>query len=156
MTKARSPRARGDLAVAVATLAGIGFVPFAPGTAASLATLVSSVPWSENIRVLLAVLILSLPLAVWAGGNAARRLGKRDPAPVVIDEAAGMLFVLAYVGGSGWRELAAGFVLFRLFDIVKPFPLRALEKLPGGIGILADDIGAALYTILLLAASRRI
>lgn len=79
----------------------------------------------------------------------ARESGRKDPGFVVIDEVAGQM--IALIGSPlGWKYLIAGFILFRSFDIVKPFPLRRLEKLPEGTGIMMDDVGAGLYALVLL------
>ena len=79
----------------------------------------------------------------------ARESGAEDPGFVVIDEVAGQM--IALIGAPlAWKYLLAGFILFRSFDIVKPFPLRRLEKLPGGTGIMMDDVGAGLYALVLL------
>ena len=79
----------------------------------------------------------------------ARESATEDPGFVVIDEVAGQM--IALIGAPlGWKYLIAGFILFRSFDIVKPFPLRRLENLPGGTGIMMDDVGAGLYALVLL------
>jgi phosphatidylglycerophosphatase A len=79
----------------------------------------------------------------------ARESGVEDPGFVVIDEVAGQM--IALIGAPlDWKYLIAGFILFRSFDIVKPFPLRRLEKLPSGLGIMMDDVGAGLYALVLL------
>jgi len=79
----------------------------------------------------------------------ARESGDNDPGFVVIDEVAGQMIALIAVP-LDWKYLLAGFILFRSFDIVKPFPLRRLERLPGGTGIMLDDVGAGLYALVLL------
>jgi phosphatidylglycerophosphatase A len=79
----------------------------------------------------------------------ARESGRKDPGFVVIDEVAGQMIALIGVPAN-WKYLLAGFILFRSFDIVKPFPLRRLEKLPRGTGIMMDDVGAGLYALLML------
>ena len=79
----------------------------------------------------------------------ARESGIKDPGFVVIDEVAGQMIALIGVPVH-WKYLLAGFILFRSFDIVKPFPLRRLEALPGGTGIMMDDVGAGLYALVLL------
>jgi len=79
----------------------------------------------------------------------ARESGIKDPGFVVIDEVAGQMIALIAVP-LHWKYLLAGFILFRSFDIVKPFPLRRLEELPGGTGIMLDDVGAGLYALALL------
>jgi phosphatidylglycerophosphatase A len=100
------------------------------------------------------VILLSL-FGVWAADRVADYLQKKDPQIVVIDEVAGQLvtyLIPAYIGvGLGWKYLLVGFLLFRLFDIWKPFPIRRAESLPGGLGIMADDWLAGVYAALLLA-----
>ncbi len=133
-------------ALAIATLFGAGRAPIAPGTAGTLA----AVPlvfaagrllpfWGFAI----ATLALAL-LGVWAGGVAARLLGGKDPGPVVIDEAAGLFVTLLGIP-VGASTLAAAFVLFRVMDVLKPPPAARAERLPGGWGIVTDDLIAGLY-----------
>lgn len=129
-----------------ATFFGLGFVPLAPGTAASLAVaalyyfILFKLGWP-----VLACLVLFLFLTgVPAAAAAAKEFGHEDPRRVVIDEAAGQLAVLLFCPVE-LTAVGAGFVLFRVFDVLKPFPIRRLERLPGGWGIMADDFGAAAY-----------
>jgi phosphatidylglycerophosphatase A len=139
----------------IATGLGSGRVPLAPGTAGSAAavglfwlTLQSGLGW------LPAIVFVALVLAgFWSCPEAARRLGEKDPGPIVIDEFAGQFLALLALPPS-WPVLAAGFVLFRLFDIVKP--ARRFEALPGAIGIMADDLVAGLYANLLLQLAVRV
>ena len=86
----------------------------------------------------------SIGALTWAASGAAAHWGLRDPGAVVVDEVAGQMVALALLPLSP-ATMAAGFLLFRLFDIVKPFPARRLESLPGGFGIMADDLAAGLY-----------
>jgi phosphatidylglycerophosphatase A len=92
-----------------------------------------------------AVTLLGIPTSTVV----ARESGIKDPGFVVIDEVAGQMIALIGVP-LHWKYLLAGFILFRSFDIVKPFPLRRLERLPGGTGIMLDDVGAGLYALVLL------
>ncbi len=92
----------------------------------------------------LAALIL-FPAAVWSAGSTARQLGRDDPGLVVIDEVAGQWIALSGATHLNWRSLTLAFLLFRLFDIWKPWPTRPLEKLPGGWGIVLDDCMAGVY-----------
>ena len=138
-------------ASAIASLSGLGFLPLAPGTWGSLAGLPLYLS-RGNMPLLSALLLLIGALAVWSCGRFSRQRGERDPRQAVIDEAFGMGLVLAALPREGWLVLAAGFLLFRAFDVLKPYPLRRLEKLPGGWGIVADDAGAAAYAILSLHA----
>lgn len=128
----------------VATGAGIGYLPVAPGTAGSLlgAALcfsLLSLPWP----VYLGAAILLTVLAVWVAGRVASDAGQPDPAHVVIDEMAGM-WVAAIALSPRLYDVAAVFLLFRLMDVVKPAPIPRLERLPGGLGIVADDVAAGL------------
>jgi phosphatidylglycerophosphatase A len=106
------------------------------------------------------VILVSLA-GLWAAGRAAAHLKKKDPQIVVVDEIAGQL--IAYLGlatpgtfALNWKYLLAGFILFRVFDIWKPFPARRAESLPGGLGIMADDWIAGLYAALALALVRQL
>lgn len=81
---------------------------------------------------------------VWAGTTAERYFGGVDPGPIVVDEVVGMLITLAFIP-VGWSGAIAGFFLFRVFDVIKPFPARRLEALHGGLGVMADDAMAAAY-----------
>lgn len=133
------------LLCAVATLGPVGRVPEAPGTAGSLVALATwmavGLPGGWGVWGSLGGLGL---LAVAAGGEAARELGKPDPPEVVIDEVVGMALALALVP-AGIGAAFAAFAAFRALDVAKPFPVPWLERLPGGWGIVADDVGAGLY-----------
>ncbi len=86
------------------------------------------------------------PLGIWAAGRYASDRGLKDPGAVVVDEVLGQWLTLAGAAHlGGWKPWVAAFVLFRAFDIAKPFPVRKLESLPGGTGIVLDDLGAGLY-----------
>jgi phosphatidylglycerophosphatase A len=129
---------------------GSGYCPFAPGTAGTLVGIpvylvFSTFPWPV---LLLSVTALSF-LAVYVSGEAERVFGEKDPPAVVIDEIAGLQVALFLVPPS-FFSVAAGFVLFRFFDVLKPFPVRACERLPGGWGVVADDLAAGLYSVLVL------
>ncbi len=134
----------------VAQGAYAGRFPVAPGTAGTVVAvalylLLSVLP---PLWYLLAC-ILTTGIAIWASDEAERMLGKKDDGSIVIDEIAGFLLSLAFVPPT-WGYIAAGFLLFRAFDVLKPFPLRRLQELRGGIGIVLDDIGAGIYTNLVL------
>ncbi len=136
--------------VVFATAGGAGYFPFAPGTVGSalgallyLATLSWPLIWQ-------AALIAAVSLGgTWAGGVAARHFGREDPSQVVIDEVAGQL-VTFFATGISHQGVVVGFLIFRVFDIVKPWPARQFEKFPGGAGIMADDLMAGVYANLLL------
>lgn len=143
---------RNRLALILATWFGAGYSPFAPGTAGSLAAIVIvyllrryAEPWHFAI----AAAVLAIP-AVWAAGETARIVGKKDPGIVVVDEVIGQWITIAGAPAIDWRTCLVAFALFRLFDIWKPAPVRQLEALPGGIGINADDAMAGVYGAVVL------
>jgi len=143
------------LAVFLATAGGAGYVPVAPGTAGSaVGVLLYLLTWKWTLTGQLVLLLVISVLGVWASHQAARHFGREDPGPVVIDEVAGQLLTLLFAGGSP-MTLVLGFLLFRALDIVKPWPARRFEDLPGGVGIMADDLMAGFYGrgILMAAAS---
>lgn len=127
-----------------------GRSPIAPGTAGTVVGVflyllmkdLASGPYAG-------LCIFVLVLGIWAAGRAEVMLGGKDPGSVVIDEIAGYL-VAMFLVPFGWGFVAAGFFVFRFFDIVKPWPLRRFEKLRGGPGIMLDDIGAGVYTNIVL------
>ncbi len=136
-------------ALAIATVLGVGYIPFAPGTFGSLAgllvwTAVPSAPLAQAVAIAAIFAIGS-----WSGGVAERHFGRTDPGHVVIDEVLGMLITL-YLNPVGWAGAFAGFLLFRAADIVKPYPANRLERLRGGAGVMADDAMAAVYANLAL------
>jgi phosphatidylglycerophosphatase A len=135
----------------LATFFGLGFFPVAPGTLASLAVLLLYRHLIHGLALpyLLLILFLLLALGVPAASAYSSELKKKDPGRIVIDEAAGQLLVFLAVSPD-WSRLIVGFLLFRFFDIVKPFPIRKLEALPRGWGIMADDVAAALLAKALL------
>jgi phosphatidylglycerophosphatase A len=134
------------LPMLIATFGFSGFFPFAPGTAGSLAALVLYAPLRPYAAhpAYLGVVAAVLAAGIWAATQAERALERKDPGPVVIDEVLGMLITLAWLPLS-WIGVAVGFLLFRVFDIVKPFPARRLERLHGGAGIMLDDAVAGVY-----------
>ena len=104
-----------------------------------------------NAIVLIALLLFTL-LGIWAAGRSTELFGDLDPSKAVVDEVIGQLIVFLFVPfGIGWPFVLAGFLLFRLFDIWKPYPIDSLQVLPGGIGICADDILAGVYGGICLA-----
>jgi phosphatidylglycerophosphatase A len=141
------------LAFAIASAGGAGCSPLVPGTVGSFVTLVALwlIPFSQ--LALFATFVAVTLLGIWAGGRVERTLGTKDPGVVVIDEVAGMILsVLTLPRTVG--VLLAAFVLFRIFDIWKPFPARQSQSLAGGLGVMIDDVIAGLYALLLLLASR--
>jgi len=140
---------------AVVTGLGIGFLPLAPGTWASGATvlLVAFIHWVVPTRealVLGGVLVLLTPLAVVFSTRYSQAENHPDPSQVVIDEIIGQMVCFLWIPISIF-SLAVGFLMFRFFDIVKPFPVRTCERLPGGMGIVCDDVAAGLYAGVLLS-----
>ena len=136
-------------ALAFATCLGLGYAPFAPGTFGSAAGLLLWAALPQSAAAHGAAIVLIFAAGVWSASIAEQHLRATDPAPVVIDEVMGMLVTLFMIP-VGWRGAAAGFVLFRVFDVIKPPPANRLERLHGGLGIMADDFMAAVYANLLL------
>jgi phosphatidylglycerophosphatase A len=162
----------------IATAFGLGFLPRAPGTFGSLAGVALTVFfWAllvpsgspdiylhdhyfavppQGIAILIMLFVSGI--GVVAADRTARYLGQKDPQVVVIDEVSGQLISYLGIGAAApnWKYLLLGFILFRLFDIWKPFPARQAESLPGGLGIMADDWIAGIYAALGLWAARAI
>ena len=139
------------LGVFVATCGYLGYVPFAPGTFGSAAGLVVYVlvRSTGSTAVELAVIALLFAIGVWSANEAEHHFGNIDPGPVVLDEVVGMLITL-YGVDVGWVGLGVAFVLFRLSDVIKPFPAGRFERLHGGLGMMADDAMAAVYANVVL------
>jgi phosphatidylglycerophosphatase A len=134
---------------------GCGLVPRAPGTAGTLGAL----PVYWMLRPLgpagvLAGAIVVTVVGIWASHRTSRRLGQKDPQIVCIDEVAGVLFTWAAVP-NGWLGTLVGFVLFRITDMTKPWPARAAERLPGGFGIVLDDVCAAAWSVAIVLVARK-
>ncbi|HYX69188.1 MAG TPA: phosphatidylglycerophosphatase A, partial [Terriglobales bacterium] len=136
----------------LATFFGAGFLRPGPGTWTSALTLVlwgvaarwvpEEARWFAATAVGAVVIAIGIPVS----GVVERECGKTDPGFVTIDEVAGQMFALIAVP-LRWQYLLASFILFRAFDILKPFPVRRLERLHGGAGIMLDDVGAGLYAL---------
>jgi phosphatidylglycerophosphatase A len=136
-------------ALLIASFGGVGYAPFAPGTFGSAAGLVlwALIPGTLAAQ---AVSVGALfALGSWSGSVAERHFGRTDPGQVVIDEVLGMMMTL-FMNPVGWRGATAAFLLFRLFDVIKPFPANRLERLHGGVGVMADDAMSAVYANLTL------
>jgi phosphatidylglycerophosphatase A len=151
-----SSRARAPLwAKLVATFLGTGLLRPGPGSWGSAATILLwwllsrgiNPSWEPAAAILLAA--LAVLIGIPAATRMARATGLKDPQFVVIDEVAGQLITLVAVPVS-WKSMLLGFILFRGFDIVKPPPVRQLEHLPEGIGIVLDDVGAGLYALAIM------
>jgi phosphatidylglycerophosphatase A len=142
------------LAVFIATVGYCGYFPIAPGTVGSAAGLVfyALVAWTGSTAIEAALIVGLFAAGVWAGTTAERYFGGVDPGPIVLDEVVGMLITLAFIPGLGWSGAIAGFVLFRIFDVIKPYPAGRLEQLHGGLGVMADDAMAAVYANVCLRA----
>ena len=134
----------------IATVGGVGHVPFAPGTAAS--ALAVAIWWAAPLEIAghLSVGLGLVVVGIWSAGRLESQLGRTDPSTAVIDEVAGMWLVLTGLPKL-WPVALLAFAAFRLFDIIKPPPVRWLERLPGGLGIMSDDVGAAALARLLVA-----
>ena len=152
----------------------VGYIPIAPGTWGSAVGVGLYVIWqkvapriflysyahgegagavvSQQTTIGLVLLLIVTLVGIAAATRAAELMGRKDPGKVVIDEVAGQLITLAILPATaGWKGLLAGFLLFRAFDIWKPFPVRKLEMLPGGIGIVLDDVAAGIYAMIVLS-----
>jgi phosphatidylglycerophosphatase A len=129
---------------------GAGLSPIAPGTAGTLVGLVTFWPLVALPRTVQvgAIIVVSL-VGVWAASLVARREGRKDPGLAVVDEIVGMWISLFWVPWS-LKTVVAAFLLFRVMDVVKPFPARQFERFPKGWGIVADDVMAGIYANLVL------
>lgn len=154
------------LAVIIATGGGAGFVPIAPGTWGSLvglliaygliAALKQNVALLQNLLIVVSVFLAWI--GIWAGTRAESVFGKKDSGQIVIDEVCGQVisfvFIAPFLAGLGgqWRWwMIPGFLLFRAFDIFKPFPINGLQSLTGGLGVMMDDVIAGIYAAALLS-----
>jgi phosphatidylglycerophosphatase A len=142
--------------IAIATFFGCGYLPIAPGTWGSAAvvliayfTPLSVAPFAVLALATAGVFVVGIPAAT----AAERHFARKDPRPCVIDEVAGQLVSLWFLPRQAALYVAA-FLLFRLFDILKPFPVRQSESLPHGLGIMADDILAGGYALAVLTLAR--
>ena len=137
-----------NLVLIVATGAGSGYAPFAPGTVGSALglALYLSLAWGLGWGnpAMFAVTLATIALACWAAGRAEELFGTRDDGRITVDEVAGMFTALLFLPAAPEVWLSA-FLLFRLFDVWKPFPVRSAERLSGGLGVVADDLIAGLY-----------
>jgi phosphatidylglycerophosphatase A len=142
------------LALAIGTWLGCGLAPVGPGTAGSIAALGiayfvrQAFGWGTLEYALLASVVL--PFGIWAASRMAAIMSNEDPSSVVVDEVVGQWITLAGATSLNWKSWALAFVLFRAFDIVKPPPIRQLEQLPQGWGIMADDVMAGVFGALCL------
>jgi phosphatidylglycerophosphatase A len=139
------------LGVFIATCAHVGYAPVAPGTWGSAVGLLVYyvVRRQASTPIELGVIAVILLIGLWAATEAEHHFGGIDPGPVVIDEVIGMLITLA-VHPVNVAGAVAGFFIFRVLDVVKPWPARRLELLPGGFGVVLDDVMAGVYGNLLI------
>ncbi|HEU4390727.1 MAG TPA: phosphatidylglycerophosphatase A [Blastocatellia bacterium] len=150
----------------IATGIGAGYSPAAPGTIGSIEGVVIFIAITagarrsglgpEMIYAVTAVVAATITLVgIWAAGLYSSHSGMKDPQQIVIDEVAGQIITLVPIAGSpSVSSLIIGFILFRAFDIAKPYPVGRLERLPGGKGVVLDDVMAGVYAGVLLLASR--
>lgn len=139
----------------VATFFGVGTLHPGPGTWGSLAAVLlwwagarfAPTQWQIGLCILCAA--IATAIGIPAASRFARAAGKKDPQQVVIDEVAGQLITLIGVPLT-WKPLLVGFILFRVLDMTKPPPIRRLEHLPEGTGIVVDDIGAGIYALIIM------
>jgi phosphatidylglycerophosphatase A len=133
----------------IATGAYTGYSPLVPGTVGTLPAILLAPGFAglHGISPLLytAALIASVAIAIWAAGEVTVQERSSDPQIIVVDEVVGYLLGMAFVPVTGWTLFVA-FVAFRVFDVIKPFPGRRLEHLPGGLGVVADDLWAGVLT----------
>ncbi len=175
----RRNRTVGDyLALSIATC-GVGYLPLAPGTLGSLVGIgvyllvrgalmkvffglgvqhnFNLLHISYGVIAFELVIILAIALAgIWAASRTEKLSGRKDPGKVVIDEVVGQFIALVpvpFVLGTAWWAAILAFILFRIFDIVKPYPARRLESLPSGLGIMADDVVAGVYAAMVVAVA---
>lgn len=141
------------VALAIATFGGIGWAPVAPGTVASAVTIAALWLLSLSRAQIIVFFVVVALIGTWAAEHAERTLGAKDPGTIVIDEVAGMTLSVLLLPLTVPVALLA-FVLFRLFDIVKPPPARQAQVLPGGAGVMVDDLIAGLYALAIIAALR--
>jgi phosphatidylglycerophosphatase A len=167
----------GNLFALLVATCGVGYIPLAPGTWGSLVGVGLYLGWrSLSLRtvwafqsqrrlnamqtetlytasLLLLITVVTL-VGVWGASRSEKLLGRKDPGKVVVDEVAGQLITFLFVPAAAvlnWWIILAGFLLFRLFDIWKPYPARRLEVLESGLGIMADDVVAGAYAAIVVA-----
>jgi phosphatidylglycerophosphatase A len=133
-----------SLALAFATVGGIGYLPVAPGTFGSAIGLLIWWLVPQGVGAQGAAIVVLFALGCWVGNIAEHHFGRTDPGHVVIDEVVGMLITL-FMNPVTWKGAIVAFLAFRVMDIIKPFPANRLEGLHGGLGVMADDAMAAVY-----------
>lgn len=169
----RKPKSLADFFALAVTTFGVGYIPGAPGTYGSLiavgvyvlaANVFGSLRYGAQLSspehlvatvhaIILFSFLLFCLLGVWAASRSVDLLGNTDASEAVVDEVIGQLIVFLFIPfTTSWLLIGAGFFLFRLFDIWKPYPIDYLQELPGGIGVCADDILAGVYAGVCLSA----
>ena len=135
----------------LATCGYIGYVPIAPGTFGSAVGLAVffAVRQTGSVGIELAAIVLLFAVGIWSGTVAEHHFGGIDPGPVVLDEVVGMLITLALLPVNLTGAII-GFIVFRILDVIKPWPSARFETLPGGLGVMADDGMAAIYGNLIM------
>jgi phosphatidylglycerophosphatase A len=145
---------RPGAAVWVAIVGGLGYVPIGPGSAgaAAGAVLVVALGWLPIATPWVSALVATAAVVVFVAGvraatEAELYFGRKDPGAVVVDEVVGQMIALVAAPRPGVEGLVAAYLIFRAFDVIKPFPARRLEHLPGGWGIMLDDVAAGLWSL---------
>lgn len=127
-----------------------GYIPFAPGTFGSLAALIIYlIPGFENLYIILPVIIMTIIVGIPIGTKFEKYYNTEDPSYCTIDEMAGMWISLIAIPKQVIPVISA-FILWRIMDIIKPFPARRLENLKGGLGVMMDDVAASVYSLIIL------
>jgi phosphatidylglycerophosphatase A len=139
----------------ISTFFYIGYLPFIPGTFASVVGLFLFFLVKDSVLVYLSLTLILVVLGFWVSSKAEKIFQKKDPRYIVIDEVAGMFFSLMFIPYD-LKLFIAAFVLFRILDALKPYPADTLQRLKGGVGIMTDDIIAGLYTNLILQVTLRL
>lgn len=153
---ARAERGRPDAWTLLAAWGPCGFSPIAPGTAGTLGAI--PLAWALGLAgwpIYLAATAALTALGVIAAGRAGRYWGVVDAGPIVVDEVVGYLLTMAFAP-FGWRTALAGFLLFRLFDVWKPWPVSALDRIKSGLGVVLDDVGAGVLGFAAMQALLRL
>ena len=133
----------------------MGRAPLAPGTVASALVAIGLWLLQLSPATLAALLVTVTAIGTWAADEAEHALGGKDPGAIVVDEVAGMMLAVLAAPPTA-AVIAVGFVLFRVFDVVKPFPANTAQRLRGGLGVMVDDLIAGLYALVLVLLARRL
>lgn len=139
------------LALFISTFGYVGYAPVAPGTFGSAAGLAVfyAVRSTGSVAIEVTAIVVLFAIGIWSGTVAEHHFGGVDPGPIVLDEVVGMLITLCLLPVNG-VGIFVGFLVFRVLDVIKPFPSARFERLPGGLGVMADDGMAAIYGNLLM------